>query len=83
VRAWTSRQHGAVELVELAGVDHFFHGRLNELRTVLENALGAAAQALPKENQGSPDAEPMAPSGASECAKERPERTRIRSGPSD
>jgi alpha/beta superfamily hydrolase len=52
VRAWTSKRHGAVELVELAGVDHFFHGRLNELRTVLENALGAAAQALPEGESG-------------------------------
>jgi len=52
VRAWTSKQDGAVELVELAGVDHFFHGRLNELRTVLENALGAAARALPEGESG-------------------------------
>jgi len=41
--------------VELPGVDHFFHGRLNELKTVLEGALGAAAQALPRAGQESPD----------------------------
>ena len=32
---------------ELPGVDHYFHGRLNELRGVLEKALGEAAAALP------------------------------------
>src|SRR5262245_14775880 len=36
VRAWAGAQQGAVQLVELDGVDHFFHGRLNELRTVIE-----------------------------------------------
>jgi alpha/beta superfamily hydrolase len=54
VRSWASTRSG-VQLVELPGVDHFFHGRLNELKTVLEGALGAAAQALPRAGQESPD----------------------------
>jgi len=58
VRSWASTRSG-VQLVELPGVDHFFHGRLNELKTVLEGALGAAAQELPRAGQESPD--PRAP----------------------
>jgi uncharacterized protein len=47
VRSWAEQRPGAVDLVELAGVDHFFHGRLTELKQVLEAKLGAAALALP------------------------------------
>jgi alpha/beta superfamily hydrolase len=46
VRAWAADRPD-VQLVELPGVDHYFHGRLNELRGVLEKALGEAAAALP------------------------------------
>jgi alpha/beta superfamily hydrolase len=47
VRAWAAERSGAVRLVELPGVDHYFHGRLMELRRVLEETLGEAARALP------------------------------------
>jgi alpha/beta superfamily hydrolase len=47
VRAWAAERGDAVRLVELPGVDHYFHGRLMELRRVLEDALGDAARDLP------------------------------------
>lgn len=46
VGRWAAAMGGNVKLVELPGVDHFFHGRLGELRQVLEAELGAAAGAL-------------------------------------
>jgi alpha/beta superfamily hydrolase len=47
VREWAARMGGGVDLVELASVDHYFHGRLGELRSVLEAKLGASVAELP------------------------------------
>ena len=46
VRAWAARMSSGIRVVELPGVDHFFHGRLGELRRVIEAELGPAAEAL-------------------------------------
>jgi alpha/beta superfamily hydrolase len=52
VRAWAERTGDAVRLVELEGVDHFFHGRLGVLMDVMEKELKDAAQALPAAEDG-------------------------------
>ncbi|MGB8327890.1 MAG: alpha/beta fold hydrolase [Steroidobacteraceae bacterium] len=41
VRAWVAARAPAPDLLVLPGVDHFFHGRLHELRTALLAALAA------------------------------------------
>lgn len=43
VRAWAARYEPPPVLRILAGVDHFFHGRLHELRTVVGEHLAAQA----------------------------------------
>jgi uncharacterized protein len=40
VREWVVRRHPSPELVILPGVDHFFHGRLHDLRAVVHERLG-------------------------------------------
>jgi alpha/beta superfamily hydrolase len=47
VRAWAARMSGEIRVVELPGVDHFFHGRLGQLRQVIEAELTSAAATLP------------------------------------
>lgn len=44
-RRWLAERQAAVELVTMAGVGHFFHGRLAELRGVLTSRLAMAAGA--------------------------------------
>jgi alpha/beta superfamily hydrolase len=41
VRAWVAARAPAPDLLVLPGVDHFFHGRLHELRTALLAALAS------------------------------------------
>jgi alpha/beta superfamily hydrolase len=47
VRAWVAARSDAVRLIELPGVDHYFHGRLKELQGAVTEALGEASRALP------------------------------------
>ena len=47
VRAWVADRSDTVRLIELPGVDHYFHGRLKELQGAVAEALGEAARALP------------------------------------
>ena len=44
-RRWLAERQAAVELVSMAGVGHFFHGRLADLRAVLTSRLAPAAGA--------------------------------------
>jgi alpha/beta superfamily hydrolase len=43
VRQWAAQQQPTPELAVLAGAEHFFHGRLNELRDVVGGFLKGAA----------------------------------------
>jgi len=42
VRAWTATARPTPTLVVIEGAEHFFHGKLNELRTAVLAILGAA-----------------------------------------
>lgn len=44
-RRWLAERQAAAELVTMAGVGHFFHGRLTALRAVLTSRLATAAGA--------------------------------------
>ena len=46
VLSWAGGLSPAPEIISMAGVDHFFHGRLNALRDVLVERLRPAAEAL-------------------------------------
>ncbi len=41
VRKWVAQRQPSPDLVVLAGVDHFFHGRLHDLRAVVQERLAA------------------------------------------
>lgn len=47
VRAWTGTVTPAPEVKILAGAEHFFHGRLTEMRSVLGAWLGARTVEIP------------------------------------
>jgi len=44
VRRWSAERVPAPRLVVLAGVDHFFHGRLHELKDILRTELQGAGR---------------------------------------
>jgi len=46
VRQWVESRRPAPQLVVLPGVDHFFHGRLQDLREVIGTHFGALAQTI-------------------------------------
>ena len=75
VREWAAARKGAVDLVELAGVDHFFHGRLTELKKRIGGEArgggGSACRGLAA--VGDPAAARARPHATATCKKEKPE----------